>query len=296
MVKTTRKRTPIHRKTVTKKLPATEPVTTEDMSQTPPVQNGVPSSENEMPQNPRMYPVLHIPFNTHPNRWYAFPILGGLVKFFMILPIGIWLMLVGLWVIGVAIYNSLRVWLKGSYSLYAYTLFIGALGLGLKVGLFWSGLIDRYPGFSLQQTDLLTIEFPQAPNKLYATPIMGGFIRCLLLIPFAIYQHIIGTAANFGVLISSLPVLFMGKYPESTQELTIDGARLNLSISSYILGLSDTYPSWRISMNHKWIKVILIVIAVLYTFLGNGSSAKPTGRPSTSQQMQPSSSSAPAGY
>lgn len=229
--------------------------------------------QKEAPQDIRMYPTITISRNMHPNRWYAVMIFGGLVKIIMLIPVGLWLGLVSIWLFCVVIYNSFRVWILGNYSQYAFKLAVGVMTLGARISFFWAGITDTYPGFAIKDTGLLKFTYPEYPNRMFATPLVGGFIRILLMIPFGLYQRVISTAAYIGVLISCFPVLFTGKYPESTHEIYVDGYRLNFALSAYMFGISDTYPSFRISMNHKWIKIALIIVALLYLFGSNGFSS-----------------------
>ncbi len=236
----------------------------------------------------RMYPHIAISRNMHPNRWYAVMILGGLVKIIMLIPVALWLGLVSVWLFMVVIYNSFRVWIFGNYSQYAFTLAVGVMTLGARISFFWAGITDTYPGFSIKDTGLLEFTYPEHPNRMFATPIVGGFIRILMMIPFGLYQRVISTAAYIGVLISCFPVLFTGKYPESTHEIYVDGYRLNFALSAYMLGISDTYPSFRISMNHKWIKIALIIVALLYMLSSNSYSSPRTATAPTYPSPMPS--------
>lgn len=144
--------------------------------------------------------------------------------------------------------------------------------LAAKTGLFFSGLTNKYPGFDLQIHDNWQLEFtlPQKPNRYFAIPLLGGLSRIILLLPYAVYSQVIARGSGVGMVISSVPVLFSGKYPESTYEMGRDAIRLSLRQGVYFAGISDTYPSWYISMNHKAIKIILIIVGALM-ILGQSS-------------------------
>lgn len=223
---------------------------------------------------PRMYPELKVSHIQNPNRLYAVPLLGFLVKIIMLIPVGIWLLLLSIASFFVVVLvNPFFVLFTGKYWDSAYKLALGVMRLTARTTLFFAGLTDKYPGFSLEnEGDIsVNIPMPQNPNKLFAIPLLGGVIRIVLMIPYFIWENILSNAAALGMIGSSVPVLFMGKYPESTYELYRDHTRVLLGVSTYMSGLSDTYPSFWISMNHKGIKIVLLVLGALMA-ISNSSS------------------------
>lgn len=215
-----------------------------------------------------MYPQIKVSKIKKPNRLWAIPFAGGAVKALILIPVGIEIVFLGIWVFFVSIANSFYVLVNGKYWNYSYKLNVGFFRLLLKTKFFFAGLTDKYPGFNLKIEDnfSLDIKKPQKPNKLFAVPVFGGLVRIILIIPFAIYTQVIKSGSQVGVVASSIPVLVNGNYPESTFEMYRDGQRLGISQSAYILGLSDTYPNFKISMNHKKIKITLIIIGTFLAF------------------------------
>jgi hypothetical protein len=223
-----------------------------------------------------LYPAIRLDHIQNPSRFYAVPIIGILAKFIMCIPIFFEFLFLGIANFFVTfLINPFYVLFTAKYWEAAYDLNLGLIRLSAKLYYYFAGLTNKYPGLDFTIDDpLLSLDLgkPQTPNKLYAIPFLGGFIRLVLLIPFYIYSGVIGNGAGIGVLISSFPVLFIGEYPESTYEMGRDGIRLNLALSAYFVGLSDSYPSFWISMNHKAIKITLIVLGAL-SLLGRGSSS-----------------------
>lgn len=224
---------------------------------------------------PRMYPELKVSHIQNPNRLYAVPLLGFLVKILMLIPVGIWLIIlsfVSFFV--VVLVNPFFVLFTGKYWDLAYKLTLGVMRLTARSSMFFGGLTDTYPGFSLENEGDVSVNtpIPQNPNKLFAIPLLGGVIRIVLLIPYLIWNNVLTNASFLGMIGSSIPVLFMGKYPESTYELYRDSARVSLGASTYMSGLSDTYPSFWISMNHKGIKIVLLVLGALMTITNSSDS------------------------
>jgi uncharacterized protein DUF4389 len=216
-----------------------------------------------------VYPELQVEHIQDPNRLWAIPLLGITAKAIILIPVGIWLMLLSIafWVFTVI--NSLVVVFTGRYWDPAYELTLGVMRLYLKAVLYGPGLTDRYPGFGFDISDpLISLDVgkPENPSRLWAIPILSGVAKYVILIPYLIYVYVLQYAAWIGVVVSSFWVLFAGRYPESVYELTRDSTRVLLAYLAYFSGLSDRYPSFRISMNHAGVKVVLIVIACLLLF------------------------------
>ncbi len=187
----------------------------------------------------------------------------------MIIPVAIELVFIGLYSFILTFINSFVVLFTGKYLRHSYEINLGLTRLSAKVTFFIFGLTDKYPGFGLEIRDKFRVDvkYPNNPNRLFAVPIVGGLARFVLLIPFYIYEMVIRYAAAIGVVFSAFPVLINKRYPDSTFELARDSTRLNLAASLYIFGMSDRYPSFSISMNHKTVKVILIILGAIVSFL-----------------------------
>lgn len=223
-----------------------------------------------------MYPVLEINRNITANRFYAFPIIGFLAKIIMLIPVGIWLILVGIAVFVITIViNPFIVLFTGKYWQTAYNLNLGYLRLNTKVLAYFYGLTDKYPYFKFSIPDFkLDIACPENPNRFFAVPLLGGFVRIFVIMPFTFFQSFITYAYTVGWFGSFAKVLFQGQYPESTYQLGRDTLRLSLASTVFIFGLSDEYPSFEIDLkNNKGIKFMLIFFGVWIYFMSNGINA-----------------------
>lgn len=224
--------------------------------------------ESAVPNTPKLrdrYPYIHALLPHEPNRVYAIPILGGLIKIFMLIPV--WFVLLALTItFGIfSIINSFYVLFTGKYWEEAYKMGIAYMRYHAKIYFFFTGITDKYPGISFTIDDSFTLEMPmpERPNRFFAFPIIGGLTRIILLIPMAVYAAVLQYGALVGVIASSLPVFFSGKYSESTFEFARDYRRVSLGITAYMAGLSDSYPSFKISMNHKPIKILLLIVGTI---------------------------------
>jgi hypothetical protein len=221
----------------------------------------------------KIYPEISIKLIKNPNRFYAIPLLGYLVKCIMVIPVSIYLLILSIISLFVWIINSFYILFTGKYWKFAYTFNVGLIHLQAKISFFLYGMTDKYPGFGFEIDDAfaITIPYPKKPSKRFAIPIIGFFLRLILLIPYMLYTVIISRAAEIALAVGSFFVTFTGKYPESDFEINRDAYRISIAASMWFTGLSDTYPSFWISMNHKVIKIVLIILSVLLTILIYGN-------------------------
>lgn len=220
-----------------------------------------------------IYPPISITLIRNPSRFYAIPLLGFIIKCIILIPQFFELMILGfVGFLVIVVINPWVILLTGKYWDFAYVLSAGMYRLYAKIYFFFMGLTDTYPGFDFTIHDTYTIEIkkPTSPSRLRNVPFFGFLFKLIILIPFLIYENVIRYAAYFGVIGASFVVLFTGRYPESSYELVRDEVRLNFAAGMYLFGLSDTYPSFWISMNHSAIKWLLIILSIVYVF-GNTS-------------------------
>lgn len=211
-----------------------------------------------------IYPHFSIAHIKNPIRFWAFPILGGLIKLFILIPVFVELIFIGFYMTLITMFiNSFIVLITGKYWRHCYNVHVGLFRLGAKTHLYFMGLANKYPGFSLDVNGFeLNFTYPQVSNRYFAIPVFGGLTRIILLIPYAVYMMAISKGAFLGVIISSFFVLFKGGYPETSYELARDAVRLSISEGLYFAGISDKYPSFYISLDHATLKLLLIIFAV----------------------------------
>ncbi len=225
------------------------------------------------PKSANYYPNLAVSQIKDPSKFYAIPLLGGFVKIIILIPVFIELAFIAVAVWILSIVNSLNVLINGKYWQTSFNLTLGMMKLGAKVYLYFMGLTNKYPGFSLDTNDdfSIDIEMPKNPSRFYAIPILGLLVRFILMIPYSIYSSVLHYGAHIGAVISSFAVLANGKYPESTFEFERDSLRVNLASGAYFAGFSDAYPSFWISMNHQTAKLLLIIAGAVMMFSNWGS-------------------------
>lgn len=227
-------------------------------------------AENKIPTD--LYPTIKIDLIKHPKKFWAVPVIGFLIKVITIIPISILFGFVGIAVFFLSMINAVYVLFRGTYWQPAYEFAIGYMQVHLKIYFYLFGLTDKFPGFlpqfAIEDSYSFAMSMPTRPNRLFAIPLFGGFARIILMIPYFIYSSVLQNAAYAGAIYASFLVLGKDEYPESAFEMVRDSMRVSLASTTYMFGLSDTYPSFWISMNHKNAKIVFIVIGTLLA-LGN---------------------------
>ncbi len=235
--------------------------------QTPTAQATIPPQPppTQEPIDSSVYPQITVTKIENPSRFYAFPALGMFVKDIMLIPAIIFFYFATIFAYFLVICNSFVVLFTGKYWKTTFDFEKQVLSYNLKYIFFLAGLTNKYPGFNFEINDIFSmqIDYPQTSSRLYAFPIFGGIIRNIMLIPFGIYTLFIAYGAILGVVLASFVVLFTGKYPDTVFELVRDTTRLFLAQSMYMMGIKDEYPSYKISWDHKPLKIILIFFSVI---------------------------------
>ena len=190
------------------------------------------------------YPLLEVPHIQNPNRLWALPVIGGTVKLLVMLPVAFWLMVIAYVALLLSIINSFAVLFTGRYLDIAYVLAVGAMRLSAKANFFFLGLTDAYPGFGLASSDdvRLDIDMPARPSRFFALPLLGGFVRLVLLIPFLLLLSVVAIPLVLIFYVAWIPVLFLGQFPEFLYRYLVYVQRLQLRMSAYTFGLADRYP------------------------------------------------------
>ena len=260
-------------------------------------QGQMPGATSIPPKKQRMYPELIIPYPEHPNRLLAFPLLGYAAKALASLPQAFIIMFLGVFVFILWLITPFVTLFTGKLWNPMYKYSIIYLRFYTKVYLFLYGLTDKYPGFSMDEGGIFALNYPkpEKSSRLLAFPIVGIAIRIILLIPFSLFGAVMGMGAFIALICSWFVVLFTGRYPESLYEFIKDYFRVWNAFYIYLFYLSDTYPSFRISMNHKVVKIILLALGTLLLLLDYGNSFNNALHPPQNQYNN-SSPASTSGY
>lgn len=223
-----------------------------------------------------VYPRFSLSMIQDPSKVLNFPFFGLLIKQLMLIPVffvyGFYVFYVMMLVF---LINPWVVLITGHYWKYAFDKGMSMMRLGIKVSMFFYGLTNKYPGFNtkLEEGVVYEIDYPEKTNRLLTAPLLGMIIRQFLLIPMMVFQMALMYGVVIGMVGVSFVVLFRSRYPESIFEMARDSVRGMSGMSMYLMGMSDKYPSFRISWNHKTVKIVMMVLGGLWllnvVFSGN---------------------------
>lgn len=93
----------------------------------------------------------------------------------------------------------------------------------------------------------VTITYPETQSRLLAVFSIPLFIvRAILAIPLLILVAILQIVAFVAAWIAMWVIAFTGKQPRGLHNLVTGYMRLNTRVNSYIMGLTDKYPPFRL--------------------------------------------------
>lgn len=229
----------------------------------------------EAPKN--IYPKFHVENNKKPNKFLNFPFIGILVKIILLIPVWIEAFFLGIAAFFALLINWFVISFTGKYWDPAYRFFVGLMKFWIKIKIYIFGITDKYPGFGLDTNGLFefSIAKPENPNRWLAIPLIGIIVRFILLIPYFIFTDVMQRGANVAMFLSWFVILFKGRLPEPLYEFEKDSLRVNYAANAYVVGLTDKYPSFYISMNHQTAKILLIIVGAILTALNMAGSLAP---------------------
>jgi Domain of unknown function (DUF4389) len=112
-------------------------------------------------------------------------------------------------------------------------------------------LREPYPQFEFDMvttdphSDPLRVDFaPKLENRNRLT--VG--LRIIWIIPVLIYTALVAIASILAVVVAAFAVLFTGRWPLGLRTFVINSGRLMLRVSAYGRLLTDTYPSFALSL------------------------------------------------
>jgi hypothetical protein len=94
---------------------------------------------------------------------------------------------------------------------------------------------------------VLSMSRPLSSNRLWAIPIVGIFLKAIILIPHYVVVSVLGMAVGIAHLVAWIPVLFTGQFPGWAFDLTAGVLRWITRVNLYLYGITDEYPAF--SMN-----------------------------------------------
>jgi hypothetical protein len=200
------------------------------------------------PMQPIGYPiVLSTARPESSNRFWAIPIVGILVKCIILIPHFIVLYVLGI-VSGLA---HLVIWafvlFTGQYPEWGFNLTAGYLRWAARLTLYVYGITDNYPAFSMDAPGDIVIPRPASSSRFFAIPVVGAFVKFIILIPHLIVLYVLGIVVGLCMLVIWVPVLFAGQYPQWGFQLVAGTTLWTMRVYAYLAGLTDSYPPFSFS-------------------------------------------------
>ena len=96
----------------------------------------------------------------------------------------------------------------------------------------------------------LTIDRTQRVNRLWGIPLVGLVLRWILLIPHWLIIGILGFLAGLSVLVSWIPVLFLGRMPDMLFDLYVMTYRWAARVAAYAVLMTDSYPPFSLNVSY----------------------------------------------
>jgi Domain of unknown function (DUF4389) len=90
----------------------------------------------------------------------------------------------------------------------------------------------------------LGLSRPVASARFWAIPLIGIFVKGIILIPHLIIIYVLTYVVGLVQLVIWIPVLFGGRYPDWAFGLVAGYLRWAIRISLYFYGVTDAYPAF----------------------------------------------------
>ena len=198
------------------------------------------------PLAPDAYPV-NISYDRRArfNRLWGIPLIGVLVRAIFVIPHIIVLWLIAIVVAIQLLFTWIPILFLGRFPGWGYRWVGGYLGYAARVGAYVSLLTPTYPPFSLSgEEHPVRVRYDEGVRifRLWGIPILGTLFRAILLIPHFIVLWLVGWLAAILLLVSWVPVLFLGRQADVIYSVVGGVTRWWLRVSAYLFKMVDRYP------------------------------------------------------
>jgi hypothetical protein len=186
------------------------------------------------------------------NKLYAVPIIGIVLKWIMLIPFFIAAYIVGIIVQFAGWLTWIPVLFVGKYPVFADTLYGGYIRWISRVAAFMTGIQDKYPSFSFSDdagSGDVSISWPfnEHPNRLWAIPFAGIFVKAVICIPHFIALAVLGFVSWLLLLVTWISVLQTGTYPAWGLNVIGGTIRWQTRVYAFMYGITDKYPPFSLT-------------------------------------------------
>jgi len=225
--------------------PPPSPATTSEWTPPPAAATSTPIPLSRLSDYPV---VIDVPTDPGQNRLWGIPYVGLLVRSILVIP-----QFIVLWVLGIitgllTIVSWAPILIAGRQASFVYTIAGGYLRLSTRVAGYVLLLTGRYPPFGPGGEHSIDVTFDESDrqNRLWGIPFVGLLVRWIILIPHFIVLMLIGIVVAFMILVSWVPVLFLGRQADVIVQWIGGFYRWGVRVSAYALLLSGKYPPFRL--------------------------------------------------
>jgi hypothetical protein len=204
------------------------------------------STMTSMPAEP-LYPLtLNVPRPEKQSRLTNFPVgIGSFIRFILAIPHFVVLMLLGLVAGVVGLIASFGILFTGNYPKGLFDFVLGVQRWGVNVSAYLYHMRDEYPPFSTEAGKYAAgfdIAYPDHLNRFLNFPLIGFYIKGLLVIPHIIVLYFLYLAGFVVLFIAEFAILFTGSFPEGMHSFIVGILRWNQRVSAYVSFMTDKYP------------------------------------------------------
>ena len=216
---------------------------------TPPPPPAAVSSGTDIPLGGSDYPVnLSVAQDEGQNRLWGIPFIGLIIRSILVIPQAIVLFILAFAIGFVMFFSWIPVLVNGRQAEFVYTIIGGYLRLATRVGGYVLLMTGRYPPFGPggEHTIDLTFDETEQQNRLWGIPLVGLWVRWIILIPHFVVLFFIGIVFAFISLVTWIPVLVNGRTADWVVRWVGGFYRWFNRVYAYALLLTGKYPPFRL--------------------------------------------------
>jgi hypothetical protein len=243
--------------------PGYQPPPGEQWGQQPPPNFGAPDAgwgappppppQQQMWQPPPAYPLapdaypVNVSYDRGAsiNRLWGIPIVGQMVRWFMLIPHFFVLLLVAFVAALMMLVSWIPVLILGRFPGWGYRWIGGMMAWWTRVQAYYQLLTPTYPPFSLSgEFHPVSVRFDEGVriNRLWGIPLLGILVRGILLIPHFIVLMLLSFVVSILSIFMWVPVLFLGRQADLMYTLVGGFTRWGFRVGAYLFLMVDRYP------------------------------------------------------
>ena len=178
------------------------------------------------------------------NRVWGVPLFGMLARWILLIPHLLVIMVLG-FACGLSVLVTwIPILVNGRFPGWAMDLYEMTYRWYVRVAAYGLLMVEAYPPFSSNApypVDV-TIDAPQEIGNIWGIPILGIWVRALLVIPQAIVVALLGTVCWLALWVIWIPVLANGRFPQLGYDLFGGYLRISTRVSIWSLLVPVPYP------------------------------------------------------